>query len=501
MYGRHHFSMSSWGYQDLAFKSSKKPSWFTELHKRPAVPDLEAVVWGLNCSNAAMIYFKGTSSVRDPTINFYFLSRLPYMLWYVFAAFVASISSIMYVVIQSFHRFLRFGSHAVFLTMLQKAFPHTWNNLHIRSCQFLYWPIFLLGTGFRVQANVEYAHMTALRKHSIWSSIVIDIIMGVVFGMVILVNIRQVFFGTLSVASDITNNLLRSGCVWLMGVPAGFKLNTELAELLGMVSLNAIQIFSTFWFLFGSLFWPFVKGLALSGMFLGLTVPAALCIDMLKIATFHVQALHRLISFLYSRQIQALASLWRLFRGRKWNPLRRRLDSYNYTVEQHVVGSLLFTPLLLLLPTTSVFYIFFTILNSTVCIISIVIEAVISTLHATPWAEILLWVASRRRFPSGIWFEIISRHHGLEQRELKPVISLLHSNYATIVQIVSPRYKNLFERLSPSFHGLSAYGVLSGQRIPSTLEIKLQPTLPWMRISCKEYWRLCYDSIVACRSR
>ena len=166
----------------------------------------------------------------------------------------------------------------------------------------------------REQSNVEYAHTAGLRKHSLWSSIVIDVIMGVVFGIMMLANTESVYFGTLFIARNITNNLLRSGCVWLMGVPAGFKLNTELAELLGMVSLNAIQIFSTLWFFLGSLFWHFIKGLALSGIFLGLTVPAALCIDMLKVATFHIQTLHWLMSFLYSRQIQALASLWRLFR-------------------------------------------------------------------------------------------------------------------------------------------------------------------------------------------
>lgn len=110
-------------------------------------------------------------------------------------------------------------------------------------------------------------------------------------------------------------------------------------------------------------------------------------------------------------------------------------------MEQHVVGSLLFTPLLLLLPTTSVFYIFFTILNTTICCICILIEITISILHATPYADILLWVTRRRRFPSGVWFKIISGCHGLDQRKttdpvnkrvLQTVVSLLHSNYATL---------------------------------------------------------------------
>ena len=104
---------------------------------------------------------------------------------------------------------------------------------------------------------------------------------------------------------------------------------------------------------------------------------------------------------------------WFFGRGRKWNPLRQRLDSYDYTVKQHVVGSLLFTPLLLLLPTTSVFYIFFSIVNTTISLICILIEVAISVIHATPYIKIFLWLARRRRFPSGIWFEIVSCQHNL----------------------------------------------------------------------------------------
>jgi phosphatidylinositol N-acetylglucosaminyltransferase subunit Q len=37
-----------------------------------------------------------------------------------------------------------------------------------------------------------------------------------------------------------TEAILRSGRVWLMGCSRGFKLNTELGELLGMISLNAV---------------------------------------------------------------------------------------------------------------------------------------------------------------------------------------------------------------------------------------------------------------------
>lgn len=77
-------------------------------------------------------------------------------------------------------------------------------------------------------------------------------------------------------------------------------------------------------------------------------------------------------------------------------------------MEQHVVGSLLFTPLLLLLPTTLVFYIFFTIINASIRFLCILVEITISILHATPYAELFLWMVRPKRFPSGVWFDILS---------------------------------------------------------------------------------------------
>ena len=58
-------------------------------------------------------------------------------------------------------------------------------------------------------------------------------------------------------------------------------------------------------------------------------------------------------------QTRVLSSLWRLFRGKKRNVLRGRIDSCDYSLDQLLLGTLLFTLLVFLFPTTFVYYLLF----------------------------------------------------------------------------------------------------------------------------------------------
>ncbi|CAN1844974.1 N-acetylglucosaminyl-phosphatidylinositol biosynthetic protein gpi1 [Linum perenne] len=467
IYGEQHFTINHWTFSKQANATSKKLKWVVELQKGQAVFDMDATILAMNSASAAgKALEKHIGSDRSCPIKSMYILRCLVSVWKALAFFLASLSTIMYLILQVFHNLYMLGWGRWICTRLAKLFHTTWRNIEIRCSQITYWPIFLEDDSIRAS----------------------------------------------------TNEILRSGCVWLMGVPAGFKLNTELAGILGMISLNAIQIWSTLWVFIDFLVIYFIKGLAVLGAVSGVTIPAALVIDIIGIGTAHVSALHWGISVVYSNQIQALGAIWRLFRGRKRNPLRLRLDSYDYTVKQHVVGSLLFTPLLLLLPTTSVFYIFFTILNTAITMVCTMIDVIISTIHGTPYFKIFLWLSRPRRFPSGIWFEIVScssdcqgsaylREAGLlknpqpkEDKETKTkniIVSVLHSNYLSIGDLVLPHYKEVFSGVS-GFVITSAQGALTGKRTSSRLDTKLLSTLPWVSIPSTEYWALCYSSVMQC---
>lgn len=520
VYGVHHFSLNLWKSSKPVKDPVKKPKWVNELEKNQPLLDLDTVILAINSAAAAKLALETRVGFKRSVSGFFIIiSRSIAFMWQVLAIFVATISTLFYIVLQLFHNFSSFGSKTRIYTTSARVFCTTWTQIQIRCCQILYWPIVLQDNGLRSQSCVEYKENAALHRNSMWSSLAVDLLLGNLMGLALLVHAESVCQWILTFANVITNELLRSGSVWLMGVPAGFKLNTELAGVLGMISLNAIQIWSTLWIFIGFLFIYFIKGLALLGILFGATIPAALIIDMVSIATLHVSTLHWAISLLYSWQIQALAALWRLFRGRKWNPLRQRLDSYDYTVKQHIVGSLLFTPLLLLLPTTSVFYMFFTILSTTIALSCILIEVTISMIHSTPYIKIFLWLMRRRRFPSGIWFEIAScqndslefaRHDKVcssskksyrnnDRGENRPsiIVSFLHSNFLSIGQVVLPHYRKVFSGVS-DFAITSAHGALTGKRTVSTLGTCLPSTMPWLSIPAREYWCFCRNSVLAC---
>lgn len=84
---------------------------------------------------------------------------------------------------------------------------------------------------------------------------------------------------------------------------------------------------------------------------------------------------------LFNMQVSGLIALLRLFVGRKYNPLRGGIDSCEYTNQELFVGTVAFTILLLLLPTTTMYYIVFTLVSQG-CL------SLVSTYrHCAKWVE------------------------------------------------------------------------------------------------------------------
>ncbi|XP_076381437.1 phosphatidylinositol glycan anchor biosynthesis class Q [Megalopta genalis] len=156
--------------------------------------------------------------------------------------------------------------------------------------------------------------------------------------------------------------LLKDLINWLMGVPAGLKLNHALNNMLGKFFQYHIQLWWTFLIFMKPLMDFAFEMLVLLGR-LGVTFQIAIAADLLALVSFHAYCIYVYATRLFNIQLKGITGLVRLFLGKKKNPLRDRVDSCQYQSDQLFVGTLLFTILLFLMPTTWVYYAVFTTLR------------------------------------------------------------------------------------------------------------------------------------------
>ncbi len=112
---------------------------------------------------------------------------------------------------------------------------------------------------------------------------------------------------------------------------------------------------------------------------------------------------------LYRFQLTGLLALSRLFRGKKWNVLRMRVDTCNYDVDQLFIGSLLFTILLFLLPTTALFYAVFTGLRLAVIVLKGVLIKTVEVLRRLPAYSLCMGLTGFDVLYSGVKFALIKQ--------------------------------------------------------------------------------------------
>ncbi|GLV34444.1 Phosphatidylinositol glycan anchor biosynthesis class Q [Carabus blaptoides fortunei] len=200
-----------------------------------------------------------------------------------------------------------------------------------------------------------------LKVGNFLSTKLVDIILGVS----ILYCIATYEINLINILNDSAKELitnLQHLLKFLMGSPVGLKLNHAFNNTLGNFFLYHIALWRTFLLVTSPLMdaaYTLVSLLAT----MGFSFQAALAADILTMASFHVYCIYVYAARLYGVQVHGLVSLWRLFIGRKHNPLRDRVDSCQYSHHQLFIGTLAFTILLFLLPTTMLYYAVFTTLR------------------------------------------------------------------------------------------------------------------------------------------
>ncbi|XP_033108713.1 phosphatidylinositol N-acetylglucosaminyltransferase subunit Q-like isoform X2 [Anneissia japonica] len=322
------------------------------------------------------------------------------------------------------------------VTFLMNIYARMLNTV-FSSKIFKYWifdaVLHLPATGCQLKEKYnqlqEFIILDSARDYNRKMNLLLMLVFDFAVGLILILILHQTDFSNILATAfmqfaNTTANSLEQLLRWLMGAPAGLKLNRELASFLGHFFLYHIYL----WVGYLGAIAPFlaiaIRFTSLCGC-LGLSVVIALSSDVLSILTFHIYCFYVYAARIYCLQVHGLMAFWHLFRGKKWNVLRQRVDSCAFHVDQLFLGTLLFTILLFLLPTTALFYTVFTLLRLAVLIPQSFVAKMITVMNRIPFYSLLLWTVRAGFMVEGISFHPLptERHqqHSWLLLKMKPM--------------------------------------------------------------------------------
>jgi phosphatidylinositol glycan class Q protein len=291
----------------------------------------------------------------------------------------------------------------------------TAQQVDIRLQQFCYWPIqhLTLRKRKRNWGSITDSHPEYIRFYNSLWLVANDVIIGMALGSYIVENSGYVASQMDKVLKEWSIEGLRRMISWLMEWPGGLKLNTELAEFLGDLFLWVIDhwagkyprllIFTSLTevdsmaYLRPHLPW-IIRAIGYSS-FAGATMPISLFSDLVSLLTIHIYSFYMASARIYHWQLMIIISLFHLFRGKKRNVLRNRIDSCDYSLDQLLLGTILFTLLFFLLPTVFVFYLLFASARVATIGLKAALEIGLACLNHFPLFALMLRMKDSRRLP------------------------------------------------------------------------------------------------------
>ena len=252
------------------------------------------------------------------------------------------------------------------------------------------------------------------------SAVVFDIALGICVTAILLHCTKPLFWldRSLIFANGVVENL-KQLIVTLMEMPAGLKLNRPLNNALGEFFQYHIYLCKNYITIIKPVFEAVVELIVVSGL-CGFTCLLSILCDSFSLATIHIYCFYGYAARLYNFQFHGLCSLWRLFRGKKYNQLKDRVDSYSYSNEQLFLGSISFTILLFLLPTVLLYYLVFLVLRLVTLSILLSIKFMVAIISNLPVYSILLWIVGSKKLINSVYFDIQAHGttNGLPKEEI-----------------------------------------------------------------------------------
>ncbi|KAI4097143.1 MAG: hypothetical protein LQ344_000553 [Seirophora lacunosa] len=384
-------------------------------------------------------------------------------------------------------------------SMALKDISATAQQVDIRLQQFCYWPIQYLTLRKRRDEwdSITDRHPDYIRYYNSLWLVANDVIIGIAIGSYIIDNADWVAFQINTILGEWTVEGLRNMIDWLTDAPAGLKLNNELAVFLGALFIWVIDCWKA---CVSSLrpYLPHVIHLIGFSSFAGASMPISLFSDLLSALTVHIYCFYTASARIFHWQLTIIVSLFHLFRGKKHNVLRNRIDSCDYDLDQLLLGTILFTLLSFLLPTVVVFYLTFTSARMATVFLKAALDTLLACLNHFPLFALMLRIKDSRRLPGGICFELRDTPsvvlRSTQSRDARPCSYILLKSVPLSLRAMFDQYFQLGYRLRRHYLSPSVVFCLStGQFLPplhrKSLYSLQYSMLPAERASIYEVWR------------
>ncbi|KAJ1980301.1 pig-Q [Dimargaris verticillata] len=239
--------------------------------------------------------------------------------------------------------------------------------------------------------------------------IVGDVIIGLLVGQLILAHHHRITHVLHHHLCYYAFTSLESMIEWLMGWPAGMKLNPQLDEFLGELFLWLIRLWTLLIHPTRAITAAVVELIGQCGI-LGASVQVALLSDYISLMTLHIYWFYAVAARIYHWQLAVLHSLLNLFRGRRINPLRCRIDSCNFELDQLLLGTILLALVFFLFPTIAVYYLTFATSRVGIIVAQGGLEMILAALNHFPGFALTLRLLLPRKFPGGVQIHLCASH-------------------------------------------------------------------------------------------
>ncbi|KAF9977837.1 phosphatidylinositol N-acetylglucosaminyltransferase subunit gpi1 [Actinomortierella ambigua] len=288
-----------------------------------------------------------------------------------------------------------------------KDLSTTGQQIDLRLQQACFWPWQYIMVRKRAWTNTSVTRAQYISFYNSMWLVANDIIIGVALGSFLISNNKYMAQVLERYVKDYTIDSISAILEWLTNkteYPAGLKLNPDLNPFLGQLFKWLIELWADFIVSLKPMMPLAINLIGLSGAF-GATMSLSLISDLLAFTTLHVYWFYMVAAKIFHWQLTILYSLFNLFRGKKRNTLRHRIDSCDYDLDQLLLGTILFTLLTFLFPTIVVYYLTFTLSRVTVIFLQASMETVLACLNHFPLFAIMLRLKDPDRLPGGLKME------------------------------------------------------------------------------------------------